>query len=122
MPDSAIPAETRLSMYLSARLLQELETALLLTGLQARYERPGIDGIMLPRLRVTHPRHGEMDEAVCAIPRVSDARGLSWDAPDPQWWFMWWERRPATWGPVCPAVDMTQAAHQIAARVHGSTA
>jgi hypothetical protein len=117
MLDNTIPSEARLSMYVSARYLQELEIALLLLGIPSRYERPGMRRIMLPRLYVEHLDHGELDEAVCAIPRVSDARGLAWDAPDPQWWFMWWKPPAETREPICPAANMKKAAHLIAVRL-----
>jgi hypothetical protein len=44
MLDHTIPSEVRLSLYLSARFLQELELALQLIGGRCIYVRPGIEG------------------------------------------------------------------------------
>jgi hypothetical protein len=118
--DNAIPAEARLAMYLSACFLQELEIALRLAGIPARYERPGMDGIIVPRLRVEHPGREEPDEVICTLPPVFDAP-LAWHAPDPRWWFMWWMRPEEIHEPICEAVDMNEAAHLIAARLREET-
>jgi hypothetical protein len=117
MVDNTVPSEARLSLYMSVRYLRELETALRLIGIPARYERPGMHEIMLPRLYVEHPDHGELADVVCAIPRVSDGRRLAWEAADPEWWFMWWKRQAGTRELICRALDMTHAARLIAARL-----
>jgi hypothetical protein len=114
MPDT-IPDESRLVLYFSARYVQELEVALRLAGIHTRYERPGVDGIELPRLVVAHPAFGWMDEVICAVP-------WQLDDPNPQWWFEWRsfvscdcshckKKEPQQ---ICPAVDMKQAAQLIA--------
>ncbi|HEU5156726.1 MAG TPA: hypothetical protein VFU43_06980 [Streptosporangiaceae bacterium] len=121
MVDNTIPGEARLALYMSGRYLQELETALRLAGVSARYERPGIDGVIVPRLFVELPGHGDPNEVICTIPREFDGRPRGRDMPDPPWWFMWWSRRGGTRAPICPAVDMNEAARVIAARLREET-
>jgi hypothetical protein len=110
-----IPDESRLTLYLSTRYLQELEVALQLAGVRTRYERPGVDGIELPRLVVEHPAFGWMNEVICALP-------LLLEGPNPQWWFEWRsfvscrcpdcvDKKPER---ICVAKDMIQAARLIA--------
>jgi hypothetical protein len=48
-------------------------------------------------------------------------RAAAWDVPDPPWWFMWWVRQGEAREPICPAVDMNQAARVIAARLREET-
>jgi hypothetical protein len=118
MPDNTLPAEIRLSLYLSTRLLQELQLALQLLGIPARYDRPGITGIGIPRLVVNPAEEDEetfevdeTDDVICALPMVHKTLRLSWTDLDPQWWFMWWGDEPL---PICQAVDMNKAARIIA--------
>jgi hypothetical protein len=116
MVDDTIPGEVRLALYISARYLQELEIALRLAGVPARYERPGMDGKIVPRLFVEHPGHGDPDAIICTIPLEFDGQPLAWDVPDPPWWFMWWPRHAEARESICPAVDMNEAARVIAGR------
>lgn len=62
MHDNIIPSELRLLLYNSARYLQQLEIALRLIAIPARYDRPGIDGISMPRLCVTHSNYREFGQ------------------------------------------------------------
>jgi hypothetical protein len=117
MVENAISGETRLWLYMSACYLQELELALRLAGVPSRYERPGIDGILIPRLCVADSRNGQADAAICAIPRVFDVRRPAWKGPDPQWWFLWWKPPAQPRDPICPAVDMNEAARLVAAQL-----
>jgi hypothetical protein len=48
MLDHTIPSEVRLSLYLSARFLQELELALQLIGIPSVYVPPGVEGLPFP--------------------------------------------------------------------------
>jgi hypothetical protein len=113
--DNVIADESRLALYLSARLLQELGVALQLAGIRTRYERPGVEGIDWPRLCVEHPEHGWMDEVICTVP-------LLLDGPNPTWWFEWRSIVPCACSyckeadrqRICPATDMTKAAQIIA--------
>jgi hypothetical protein len=117
MIDDTIPCGARLAVYLSARFLQELEIALRLLGIPVWYERPGMDGIIVPRLRVEHVGHQEPDAVICTVPQVFDTPP-AWRTPDPRWWFMWWTRNEEAHEPICEAVDMNEAAHLIAAQSH----
>lgn len=117
MGDNAIPGEARLALYMSARYLQELEIALRLAGVPARYDRPGMEAGLVPRLFVEHPGQAELGGIICTISPELDGRRLPWNASDPPWWFMWWLRDERRREPICPAVDMTEAAHLIAARL-----
>lgn len=121
MVDNTIPDEARLALYMSARYLQELEIALRLAGVPARYERPRLGETVVPRLRVEHVGDGDPDEVICTIPRAFDTRSLTHDAADPQWWFMWWAPQQRRREPICPAVDMNAAARVIATRRHEET-
>lgn len=113
MLDNTIPGAVRLSMYLASRYLRELQVALQLVGVSVSYERPGFGGIGLPRLRLPH---GEADKAIYAIPRLPCGQRMEGDTSDPQWWFVW---SPAErLRPICPAVDMNQAARIIAEQVN----
>jgi hypothetical protein len=107
MPDSTIPDESRLTLYLSTRYLQELELALRLAGIRTRYERPGIEGFDLPRLVVEHPAFGWMNEVICAMPMLLEG-------PNPEWWFEWHKPWKDTRERICLAVDMTSAARLVA--------
>jgi hypothetical protein len=80
--DNTISDEVRLPLYLSSQYLQELATALTRLGIRARYERPGANGIVVPRLYVEHPQHGELSWAICATPLQLDHQSL-------EWWFEW---------------------------------
>jgi hypothetical protein len=121
MVEDTIPGEARLALYMSARYLQELETALRLIGTPARFVRPGIDGVIVPRLCVACPDHGEPDEIICSLSQVFDGSQPAWNAPDPPWWFMWWTRHSAPHEPICQAVDMNEVARIIAARLREQT-
>jgi hypothetical protein len=106
--ESTVPGEARLSLYISGRYLQELAVALRLIGIATRYERPGIGGLPLPRLRVGDPPFDPIDTAIYALPRAT-CRGAA-----PQWWFEWtscrggWRRR------ICAVTDLPYAARVIA--------
>jgi hypothetical protein len=102
-----VPSETRLVLYISAGYLQELETELKALSIPARYERPGINGVVLPRLVVTHPEHGEMDEVICAS-------GWQLVGPNAEWWFEWWQWWQGSREPICRTRDIAQAARIIA--------
>lgn len=80
--DQTVPSEVRISLDLSSRYLQDLQRTLWLLGIRARYERPGVQGIIMPRLYVEHSEHGELSAAICAEPFQLDAWNL-------EWWFAW---------------------------------
>src|SRR6266545_4638914 len=63
MRDHTIPSEVRLSLYLSARFLQELGLALQLIGVPSVYVRPGIEGVAFPA-------------CMWALLRMSSKRGM----------------------------------------------
>lgn len=119
--ENTIPSEARLALYMSARYLQELEIALRLAGIPVRYQRPGTDSGLVPRLFVEHPGQGDLGEIICTLPLELGGQDLAWDAPDPPWWFMWCPRGAQTREPICPAVDMKAAAEIIAARLREET-
>ena len=106
--EDTIPDDSRLALYFSTRYLQELQLALRLVGVLARYERPGIDTIMLPRLVVEHPERGELDEVICAT------RSRRRDGPNAAWWFEWRLFRDGRRERICTATDMSKAARIVA--------
>ena len=106
-----VPTEARLFLYISARYLQALETALQLRSVAARYERPGIKGVALPRLVVTHPEHREMDKVICV-------NGQHLLGPNAEWWFHWWQWRDGSREPICRTGDPGRAARIIACQLH----
>jgi hypothetical protein len=131
MLDHTIPSEVRLSLYLSARFLQELELALRLIGVPCAYVRPGIEGVAFPRLYVgfdrdelepldaTDEASTELDEFICAVPFTLNEQRRSWTDPDPEWWFMWWGDQTL---PICQATDMRIAARVIAEQLYEESA
>jgi hypothetical protein len=131
MLDHTIPSEVRLSWYLSARFLQELQLALQLIGVPSAYVRPGIEGVVFPRLYVgftedeletfdaTDKASAELDEFICAVPFTLNEQCRSWTDPDPEWWFMWWGDQTL---PICQATDMKHAALVIAEQLYGESA
>jgi hypothetical protein len=129
--DDIIPQEVRLSLYLATRFLQELKLALQLIGIPSTYIRPGIDGVILPRLYVGCTEYdlhawkmaeqadepsgkadgiGELDNFVCALPFSLNDQRRSRTAPELEWWFTWWGDQAL---PICQARDMRQAAQVI---------
>jgi hypothetical protein len=106
-PGETIPSETRLFLHLAAGHLQELALALKQIGVPSRYERPGVEGVVLPRLVVEHAEHGELDEVICAS---------AWrlPGPDAHWWFEWWEWWQGARVPICRIRDIDEAAQVIA--------
>lgn len=102
-----VPSETRLFLHISAGHLQELALALKQLEVPARYERPGVAGVVLPRLVVEHAAHGELDEVICAS---------AWrlPGPDAQWWFEWWEWWQGVRVPICRIKNIDEAAQVIA--------
>lgn len=128
--DNSLPPEVRLSLYLATRFLQELQLALQLIGIPSAYVRPGIEGIVFPRLYVGFTedeleRWGEtddgteLDDFVCAVPFAPKARHPCWAARDPEWWFMWWGDQTM---PICEATDMRLAARVIAGQLYEESA
>jgi hypothetical protein len=122
MLDHTIPSDYRLSLYLSSRFLQELSVALQLIGIPSAYVRPGIEGVVFPRLYVGFTEDDleggdrmddgtRLDDFVCGVPFAPPAQRPSWTAPDSEWWFMWWGDQTM---PICKATDMKQAAQVIA--------
>jgi hypothetical protein len=109
MVGNTIPSEMRLSLYISTRFLQELELALQLIGIPARYERPGSGGIIPPRLNVEHPQ-GCVEKAICAYPWLLESA-------ETEWWFEWFGSRGDIRERICPATDMPRAARTIAERL-----
>jgi hypothetical protein len=120
--DDTIPTDIRLSLYLSARLLQELQLALQLIGIPSTYIRPGVEGIDFPRLHLGsttyEPRklgkaYGGLillDYFICAVPLPLPGQRKSRLVPPVEWWFMWWSDLLE---PICPATDMKYAARVI---------
>jgi hypothetical protein len=80
-----------------------------------------MDRVIVPRLFVEESGHDGLGAIICTIPPEFDGRDLAWSMPDPHWWFMWWLRHKQTREPICPAVDMNEAAHVIATRLHEGT-
>jgi hypothetical protein len=130
MLDHTIPSEVRLSLYLSARFLQELELALQLIGVPSAYVRPGIEGVVFPRLYVGFTEDelegwgetddgAERDEFICAVPFTLNEQRRCWTDPDPEWWFMWWGDQML---PICRATDMRRAARVIADQLYEESA
>jgi hypothetical protein len=137
MLDHTIPSDVRLSLYLSARFLQELKLALQLIGVPSTYIRPGVEGINFPRLYVGcsayEPKALEeadgiaeqvdeppekaagtavvLDEFICAVPLPFHGQHHSRLVPALEWWFMWWSDLLL---PICQATDMNEAAWIIA--------
>jgi hypothetical protein len=64
-----IPDDLRLFLNISARYLQELRIALQGSGIEAWYERPGADGLVMPRLIVKHPEDGDWARSFGPAPR-----------------------------------------------------
>jgi hypothetical protein len=126
MYDNTIPDEARLSLYLSARYLQELQLALRLIDVPSTYVRPGIGGYGLPQLHVGPAEYdpealGEpdgtiavRDDFICALPFVLSTQRLSWTDPEPEWRFMWCWHEPLQ---IWQAVDMMEAARIIAGQL-----
>jgi hypothetical protein len=102
-PGNALPAETRLSLYVATRLLGELQVALQLIGLATRYERPGAQGVEQPRLYVSHPAGESAEEAVRVTAQPAGG-------PDCERWFEW-ERESER---ICPTSDLPGATRLIA--------
>jgi hypothetical protein len=131
MLDHTIPCEGRLSLYLSARFLQELQVALQLIGVRCAYVRPGIEGVVFPRLYLgftegeletldaTDEANAELDEFICAVPFTLNEQRHCWTDPDPEWWFMWWGDQTL---PICQATDMRRAARVIADQLREESA
>jgi hypothetical protein len=126
MLDHTVPSDLRLSLYLSTRLLQELELALQLMGVPSVYVRPGVEGIAFPRLYVgcmeadlQGDDGAEPDEFVCSVPFASCPRDSSSPASDPEWWFVWWGDKTL---PICKATNMRQAARIIAEQLLAGSA
>jgi hypothetical protein len=129
--DHTIPSEVRLSLYLSARFLQELGLALQLIGVPSVYVRPGIEGVAFPRLYVgctedeldaldgADEARAELDEFICAVPFTLNEQRRCWTDPDPEWWFMWWGDQTL---PICQATDMRLAARVIAEQLYEESA
>jgi hypothetical protein len=120
MLDRAIPAEIKLSLYLSMRLLQELQIALQLIGIPSAYVRPGVGGMDFPRLHlgsttydptVSEKTNGMLlDCFICAVPLPLRGRPRSLLPPAVEWWFMWFTDLLT---PICTATDMKHAARVI---------
>lgn len=121
--DNTIALDVWPSLYLSSRYLQELEIALRSVGIRTRYERPGLDGIVIPRLYVEHPEHGELSQALCATPLRTNSRGL-------EWWFEWRSFTPCDCSEcirtelerICRIGDMSTAAQLIAQQLYEESA
>ena len=113
MHDNTIPGETRLALYLSARYLQELETALRLVGVTAQYLRPGIENIMLPRLTMAQQGQGNPHRVICA-------RTWQLTGANPDWWFEWWQWWNGTRERICRIANINTAAQLIAAQLHSA--
>lgn len=134
--DETLPTEVRLSLYLSMRLLQELQLALQLIGMPSTYVRPGIEGVAFPRLyvgstrdepraicevdAVAEPADEPPDKAedaivvldyfICAVPLPLHGQQHSRLVPAVEWWFMWWGEELL---PICVARDMRYAARVV---------
>lgn len=89
IPATVLDADARLSLYLATRHLAELQAALQVGGLPARYERPGAGGIAWPRLHVRHPLRESPGAAIRVTP-----------------WLEWAHDRAL----ICPAADLSHAA------------
>ncbi|HZB30337.1 MAG TPA: hypothetical protein VE465_09245 [Streptosporangiaceae bacterium] len=119
--DDTIPAEIRFSVYLSTRLLQELQLALQLLGVQCAYVRPGVEGIHFPRLYLSSTTYETrvpdkedaitlLDYFVCVVPLPLPVQHHFRLVPAVEWWFMWWGD---VLMPICTATDMQYAARVI---------
>jgi hypothetical protein len=135
--DDIIPADIRLSLYLAKRFLQELQLALQLIGVPSAYIRPGIEGVVFPRLYVGSTTYepkalevaddreepvaeppgkaedatDEFDFFICAVPLPLPGQHHSRLVPALEWWFMWWSDLLM---PICQATDMKYVARVIA--------
>lgn len=121
--DDTIPTDIRLSLYLSARLLQELQLAFQLIGVPSACIRPGVEEINFPRLHLGSSTYepGKLGKAygglvvldyfICAVPLPLPGQRHSRLVPAVEWWFMWWSDLLE---PICPATDMKHAARVIA--------
>lgn len=105
--DVNVPGETRLFLYMAAGYLRRLAAALHDEGVSAWYARPGVRGVVLPRVYVIHPEHGEMD----AVVGVSGGQVLG---PNAEWWFEWWQWWRGSREPICRTSDIPRAAWIIA--------
>lgn len=123
MYDNTIATDVWPSLYLSSQYLQELETALRSVGIRTRYQRPGIDGIVMPRLYVEHPEHGQLSHALCATPWRANSQSL-------EWWFEWRSFTPCNCFEcvhtelrrICRIRDISRAAQTIAGQLYEESA
>jgi hypothetical protein len=106
MDDVGAGRERVFCLYVSARYLQELAVALGLIGVESWYARPGIGGVLMPRLYVKFPVVGWVDDCVCASREFSDAGGSDW-------WFIRVSHAGSS-RRICRPVDMARAARLVA--------